>query len=110
GTDRIFLTRTENGQQAYVIWNEDKGKISVKPAGFSLPPGVLLSDEKTDSGLRLVDLNEDGHPDIVFSNEKEYGVYLFTDMKNGWSRKVIAGKQGEKGALPPIAKNGKNNG
>ncbi len=80
-----------------------------KPA-ISLPPGVVLGDGTRDAGVRFVDLDEDGSDDIVFSNEKEYGVYLFTDMEHGWSQKVIAGKAGEPGALPPIAKNGTNNG
>ena len=60
--------------------------------------------------MRFIDIDEDGNEDIVFSNEKEYGVYLFTDMEHGWSKKVIAGKAGDEGALPPIAINGKNNG
>jgi putative membrane-bound dehydrogenase-like protein len=77
---------------------------------FALPPGVKLGNPSSDSGLRFIDLDGDGFDDVVFSNEKEYGIYLFTDMKHGWSRKVMAGKQGEPGALPPIAINGKNNG
>ncbi len=79
-------------------------------ANFSLPPGARISESGQDFGLRFVDLDEDGNPDVVFSNEKEYGVYLFTDMEHGWSKKVIAGKAGDEGALPPIAVNGKNNG
>jgi putative membrane-bound dehydrogenase-like protein len=79
-------------------------------APFSLPPGAHLSDKERDHGLRFVDLDEDGNLDVVFSNEKEYGIYLFTDLKNGWSRKVMAGKAGEPGALPMISRNGTNNG
>src|SRR5262249_27995866 len=51
-----------------------------------------------------------GKLDIVFSNEKEYGIYLFTDMKKGWSRKVIAGKRSDKNALPMISRKGQSNG
>src|SRR5262249_15618517 len=36
--------------------------------------------------------------------------YLFKDMKTGWSRKVMAGKRGDKDALPMISRNGTNNG
>jgi putative membrane-bound dehydrogenase-like protein len=77
---------------------------------FSLPPGAKASDAAMDYGLRFVDLDGDGYDDIIFSNEKEYGVYLFKDMKTGWSRKIMAGRAGEPGAIPPIAVHGKNMG
>jgi len=93
-----------------VIIGSYLNKSRATEAPFTLPPGVTLGNANYDSGLRFIDIDEDGHPDIVFSNEKEYGIYLFTDMEHGWSRKVIAGKQGEPGALPPIAINGKDNG
>ncbi|HEV3146107.1 MAG TPA: PVC-type heme-binding CxxCH protein [Gemmataceae bacterium] len=83
---------------------------SLEKAPFTLPAGAKLSDPDHDYGLRFIDIDEDGNDDIVFSNEKEYGIYLFTDMEHGWSRKVMAGKAGEPGALPPIAINGKDNG
>jgi len=47
---------------------------------------------------------------LIFSNEKEYGIYLFNDMKTGWSRKVMAGKRSDANALPMISRNGTNNG
>lgn len=74
-----------------------------QPLPFKLPIGPFLD------GLRFLDLNGDGKLDLVFSNEKEYGVYLFIDMKNGW-KKLRAGKAGDANAIPMIAKNGKNNG
>src|SRR5262249_15303349 len=79
-------------------------------ADWSLPPAARPSDKDGDYGLRFIDIAEDGNDAVVFSNEKEYGIYLFTDMQHGWSKKVIAGKAGDKDALPPIAVNGKNNG
>ena len=49
--------------------------------------------------------------------EKEYGIYRFKDMKEGWSRKVLAGKRGAKSEpealateLPMISRHGTNNG
>jgi putative membrane-bound dehydrogenase-like protein len=71
---------------------------------FTLPPGATLVDKDgRDQGLRFVDVNEDGYDDVVFSNQKEYGLYLFTSMTEGWSRKVLSGKRGDQGELPPIA-------
>jgi putative membrane-bound dehydrogenase-like protein len=82
-----------------------------RPLGFGLPPGArLLDDEGRDAGLRFVDLDEDGQLDVVFSNDREYGIYLFESMKTGWTRKVMVGKAGEPGALPRIVRDGTNNG
>ncbi len=78
---------------------------------FGLPSGARLLDDKArDAGLRFVNLDEDGQLDVVFSNDREYGVYLFESKKTGWTRKVMAGKAGESGALPKIARDGTNNG
>jgi putative membrane-bound dehydrogenase-like protein len=63
-----------------------------------------------DAGLRFVDVNEDGLLDIVFSNDRYYGVYLFDSMKRGWPHRVISGKAGEPGALPPIVRAGTEGG
>src|SRR5262249_47461557 len=47
---------------------------------------------------------------VIFSNEHEYGIYLWDPVKKGWTRKVMAGKAGEPGALPPFTIKGKDNG
>jgi putative membrane-bound dehydrogenase-like protein len=109
------------GKEAASVWanEKDQGVFAWSVKGntaemartkFTLPPGARLSVAGKDYGLRFIDIDEDGNDDVVFSNEKEYGIYLFTDMEHGWSKKVIAGKTGDEGALPPIAINGKNNG
>lgn len=78
---------------------------------FKLPAHqTIVNDVSSDNGIRFLDLDGDGKLDIIFSNEKEYGIYLFKDMKNGWSRKVMAGKRGDADALPMISRNGANNG
>ncbi len=54
---------------------------------FDLPKGTSIVDvEGGDAGLRFVDLNKDGHDDIVFSNHERYSVHLFVDMQRGWER------------------------
>jgi putative membrane-bound dehydrogenase-like protein len=94
---------------AISTWSEKKKAWLELP--FTLPPGAMLTDGfNYDQGVRFVDLDGDGKLDIVFSNEKEYGIYLFIDMKKGWSRKVMAGKRTDKNALPMISRNSKNNG
>jgi putative membrane-bound dehydrogenase-like protein len=81
-----------------------------KPLPFSLPSPGLLGYGSRAASAHFIDLDGDGKLDIIFSNEKEYGVYLFKDMKSGWSRKVMAGKAGEPGCLPLIANKGENMG
>lgn len=77
----------------------------------NLPPNARrLDDQGRDAGLRFVDLDEDGHLDVVFSNDEHYGVYLFNPSTNGWSRELMSGEAGDPGALPKIVKNGENNG
>ncbi|MBT4868416.1 MAG: hypothetical protein HON53_25180, partial [Planctomycetaceae bacterium] len=66
-----------------------------------------------DLGLRFVDLNEDGHDDIVFSNHERYGIWLFKDMQSGWSIEVMSGerdKNATSGIPPIVRKDGSDNG
>jgi len=76
-----------------------------------LPAGAKLTDERgRDAGLRFIDLDEDGYRDVVFSNDQEYGIYLFESVASGWSRKIMEGKAGSPGALPRIVKGGMDTG
>jgi putative membrane-bound dehydrogenase-like protein len=67
-----------------------------------------------DAGLRLVDINEDGFDDVVFSDAERYSIHLFESLEKGWTKEVIAGKRGETDPsqeLPPIVRaDGTNNG
>jgi len=106
-----------DAQSEFIVGDAGKCVVYVssetawRPLPFQPPfiprPGQLDDD---DNGVRLADLNADGKLDLIFSNEKEYGIYLFTDMKTGWSKKILAGKRGDKGELPMISKSGTNNG
>jgi putative membrane-bound dehydrogenase-like protein len=107
GGKRLLIRSKGTDHEVFVLPNNDEPRVK---AGWSLPPGARDADGDKDYGLRFIDIDEDGNDDVVFSNEKEYGIYLFTDMEHGWSKKVMAGKAGEPGALPPIVINGKNNG
>jgi len=72
-------------------------------------PIYRLDSKGRDNGLRFVDLNGDGKADIVASNERVWGVWLFKDLKTGWE-KIASGKQGDPGSIPMITRNGTNNG
>ena len=79
---------------------------------FQLPAGLtLLTADGHDSGLRFVDVNEDGKDDVLFSNGRTYSLHLFVDAERGWSRPVRSGKYGDAGSIPPIVRvDGTNNG
>jgi hypothetical protein len=109
GDGRCELIVSSDKGQAIFTWNLDQKQWRKLP--FTLPPGASIGTaDGKDAGLRFVDLDGDGFDDIVFSNETGYGIYLFADMKTGWSRKVMAGKPGDKGALPLNTRNGQNMG
>jgi len=75
-------------------------------ANWQIPAGVAFVYENgNDAGLRLVDLNEDGKLDLVFSNRERCGAWLFEAGK-GWTIELLNLKHGDGPAeseLPPIA-------
>ena len=79
---------------------------------FRLPPGTQFVDAQGgDAGLRLVDVDVDGHVDVVFSNAERYSVHCFTSIAEGWSQALMAAPRGEERGIPPIVRaDGTNNG
>jgi putative membrane-bound dehydrogenase-like protein len=100
----------EQGASTILSWSPEKkawqkAAFSL-PAGASIPAPILLALE---TGTRFADLDGDGKLDVIWSNEESYGLYLFKDMQTGWT-KVLAGKAGDKDALPLIANKGSDMG
>ncbi|WP_395731639.1 PVC-type heme-binding CxxCH protein [Prosthecobacter sp.] len=81
---------------------------------YPLPDAAKLQDNQgRDNGVRFVDLNGDGHEDIVLSNAREYGVFLFVPKERakkglqwdeGWSQVMREGKTGDANSLPLIVR------
>ena len=107
GLTELICLNQKNNQVLH--WNE---KMRVwQPLTWVMPQEFLRQfPKRSTAGLRFLDLDDDGKLDLIFSNEKEYGVYLFTDMEKGWNKKIMAGKRGDKDALPMISRNGTDNG
>jgi len=71
------------------------------------PEAPLPEWARGQAGLRFVDINGDGHEDIVFSNSERYGVYLYNDVERknlgwpiGWPHIIREGKAADANALP----------
>lgn len=78
---------------------------------FTLPVGAAIVDaQKRDAGLRFIDIDEDGDLDALFSNESQFSLHLFESIEKGWSREILRGKPGDERTIPPIVRNGTNNG
>jgi putative membrane-bound dehydrogenase-like protein len=81
-----------------------------RPPG-ELPKGARLADDQgRDAGLRFVDIDEDGYLDVVWSNDQDYGIYLYDPAVKNWGRKLMAGWALASGSLPKIVRGGTDNG
>lgn len=78
---------------------------------FSLPEGTAIVDaERRDAGFRFLDIDDDGDLDALCSNESHFSLHLFESLETGWSREILRGKPGDERTIPPIVRNGTNNG
>jgi putative membrane-bound dehydrogenase-like protein len=104
-------------------WSEKEKQW--KPAGYSLPEGCVVVDDKgRDNGLRFVDLNGDGYDDVFQSNDAGYAVYLWAGKvkanlgwKAGWPHLVRTSAVAHSAQAPltgtsilPFVKDGRDNG
>ena len=115
----VFRDLDGDGQSEWLQQTSDSVEIFAaegkhwRKLGYTIPAGWRLfpTDWRlTDSGLRLIDLNGDGREDIVASDENRYGAWLFESSGNGWTTVLREGKRGDEGAIPPVARNQRNNG
>ncbi|NQT14562.1 MAG: polysaccharide deacetylase family protein, partial [Planctomycetes bacterium] len=97
-------------QQGVFRWHTEGG--GWERLGFTLPPDTMIVDAQgSDAGLRLVDVDVDGHVDAVFSNAERYSVHCFTSIREGWSQAMTSGRRGDENEVPPIVRaDGTNNG
>ena len=71
--------------------------------------------KEDDEGRRYVDINGDGHLDVVLSNSKEYGVWLFDPQTKDHSTCLMSGQRNNEKPLPNtlpliVQKDGTDNG
>jgi putative membrane-bound dehydrogenase-like protein len=115
----VFRDVDGDGQTEWLQQNSDSVEVYAaegavwKKLGYTVPAGWRLfpTDWRlTDSGLRFIDLNSDGREDVVASDESRYGAWLFESSEQGWATVLRTGTRGDDGAIPPVARNQRNNG
>jgi len=80
-------------------------------ASYNLPKEANFVDaEGRDRGLRLIDVDDDRQLDVLFSNERRYGLYLFADDQTGWSIEIINQSRRDGNRIPMIVRGETNNG
>ncbi len=96
------------GQQTVFAWSQADSRWNRLP--WSLPAGETIVDSQgRDNGLRFQDINEDGFADVLFSNEKQYSLHLFSSLDKGL-KKVFQKQRKAGDDMPMISRNGTNNG
>ncbi len=101
----------------WIVANPDQQAVYRLAGGWdrlpwTLPAGLWVVDaDGRDAGLRFVDLEQDGHSDLVFSNAQRSAIYAFVSLEEGWSRQLLDAPRTDPAALPMIVRaDGTNNG
>ena len=86
-------------------WNEQQERWY--PLPFGIPEGIAwVDDEGGDTGLRLQDVDRDGHDDLILGSHDRFAVHVFLSMARGWSEPIVAGVRtgdGTADVVPAIA-------
>jgi putative membrane-bound dehydrogenase-like protein len=96
------------------IFKWDRALRKWSPIGFALPKNTsIVNANGEDNGLRFIDINEDGHDDVIFSNEERYSLHLYypklyLGFDRGWTRQVSAGPRTDADAIPAFVRAGAN--
>ncbi len=107
-----------DGRGEWIAGHPDRRRVYAwtgrrwRETGARLPEAAAFVDAAgRDAGARLVDVNGDGRPDLVVSNERDFGVAFFRDLEHGWAPARFARRADAAGfALPPITRDGMDNG
>ncbi len=79
GLDDIVRYRQDADRKAYI--NTGSGWVDT-PAWY--PPVPFVTSTTKDNGVRIVDINADGLPDLIFANNQTTN-YTYLNTGNGWA-------------------------
>ncbi|MBT5926097.1 MAG: dehydrogenase, partial [Verrucomicrobia bacterium] len=108
GVDELIIAYPN--QQGVLKWNQERQ--TWETLNYQWPDGVQLVDAQgRDAGVRLVDINDDGHVDLIRSDEKSYVAYLFIPewvlgFQKGWTRLIMEGDRIDEDAIPAFVRDG----
>lgn len=105
--DCELLVANESFQQIFRFSKEEGCWV---PSSVIWPQQAWIVDAQgQDAGFRLVDLNEDGFDDVLFSNAQFYSLALWNKVKgDGWSSTVVA-RAREESEFPMVVRTGGSN-
>ena len=124
GTDAGFRFRDIDGDgisealmgnpHSSLAWQWDEAGSVWVSSTWTLPDGTCIVDENgRDDGLRWVDLNNDGHDDVLHSNASQFSAHLYMPewllgWNQGWTRVTLSGIRGQSDNLeiPAISRGG----
>ena len=93
------------------VFQWDSAQNTWQQLPFQLPKQTAIAAEQgQDAGLRFVDIDHDGHDDVLFSNASRYSLHLFSSLANGWSRHAQSATRPDGNAIPMIVRGNTNNG
>ena len=99
------------GPDHHGVFQWDAARKSWQQLPFQLPQQTAITtDQGYDAGLRFVDIDHDGHDDVLFSNASRYSLHLFSSLANGWSRHAQSATRPDGNAIPMIVRGNTNNG
>ncbi len=107
----IRVVADPNGPDGFAIATDRAVLRKPTPDQATLPPGATTwTTRAATRDFALSTWMKTATNDVVFSNDQEYGIYLYEPSEIRWTRKVMAGKAGSDGSLPKIVRDGTNNG
>ena len=115
GVRAAYAWQAERGDAGEATGGQQPGGQAIRGQWrrleFNLPAGALFADDAGgEVGLRLVDLDDDLDLDVLFSNERDFGAFLFASLDSGWSQPVRSGPRTQADAVPMISRQGTDNG
>ncbi|HYE19409.1 MAG TPA: PVC-type heme-binding CxxCH protein [Tepidisphaeraceae bacterium] len=105
------------GNEHSEVWGLDRNAGRWVRRPYKLPAGTGILDLAPGGALRLVDIDEDGCFDAIFSDADRSSIHLFDPRDGGWTREIHSARRTDTNPndpkslpLAPVTWRGSNNG